>query len=99
MVTIGISSWPATSRKKVGKCFLDMPPYADFIKVIGPFNVPELGSGFSSIVIYKYDKKKAAEANESISAVYASFCDVPGLTYSLELACDVPTSLKILGLD
>jgi len=98
MVTIGISLWPAESAKKVGKCFLEMPPYPDFIEVIGPFNIADVGSGITSIIIYKYDKEKAGEAYEALSRVYVSFFDVPGLTYSLKNASDIPSSFKMLGL-
>ncbi|BBO88095.1 hypothetical protein DSCOOX_12750 [Desulfosarcina ovata subsp. ovata] len=33
MVTIGMSSWPAESEKKIGKIFLSMPGYTYSIKM------------------------------------------------------------------
>ena len=98
MVTISIVSYPPESAKEIGKRFLELSPMPDFINVVGPYAIPEILDGIQAFTIYKYDKSKAAEANEAIANAHLTFFGIPGYTYSLKLASGADTSLKMLGL-
>ena len=99
MVTVSMVSYPPESAKEIGKRFVELSPIPDFITVVGPYTIPELIDGIQAITIYKYEKSKAAEANEAISNAHLAFYGVPGYTYTLKLAAGSATSLKMLGLE
>lgn len=98
MITISVVSYPPQSAHELGKRFAKQAPFPAFLKIEGPYTVPELEGGIQAITIYKYDKAKAAEANEAISSAHVAFYDVPGYRYSLKLAASVATSMKMMGL-
>jgi hypothetical protein len=97
MVTVSIVSYPPESAKEIGKRFFELTPLPDFINVVGPYTITELGEGIQAITIYKYDKSKAGEANEAIANSHMVFYGVPGYTYSLKLASSAVTSAKMMG--
>lgn len=98
MVTISIVSFPPESAKEMGKRFMEMTPIPNFIELSGPYLYAEGGEGNKSITIYKYDKTRAAEANEAIANAMTEFYGVPGFTYDLKLASGSATALNMLGM-
>ncbi len=99
MVTVGMVSYPPESAKELGKRFSELSPMPDFISVNGPYMFSEIKDGLTAITIYKYDRSKAAEANDAIAHAHLVFYGIPGYTYSLKLASGSATSMKMLGLE
>jgi hypothetical protein len=99
MVTISVVSYPPESAKEIGKRFFGLPPMPDFINVVGPYTITDLVEGIQAITIYKYDREKAGEANDTIANAHMAFYGIPGYTYSLKLAAGAATSMKMLGLE
>lgn len=97
MITISTVSWPTESAKEMGRRFFELSPLPDFIRTEGPYMVSTLNQGIKAITIYKYDKAKAAEANEAIAYALRIFYGVPGFRYALELAAGPKTGLKMAG--
>jgi hypothetical protein len=91
-------SYPPESSTEMTKRFSQVPSIPDFVQVVGPYTFPELEGGIQAISIYKYDKAKAAEANEAIANAHMAFYGVPGYRYSLKLAASFATSAKMMGL-
>ena len=99
MVTISMVSYPPESGKELGKRFMELKPMPEFVEMIGPYMFTEIKEGLTAITIYKYDRSKAAEANDAIANAHMAFYGVPGFTYSLKLASGSATSLKMMGLE
>jgi hypothetical protein len=97
MITISVAFYPPESANEVGKRFGKLLPFPKFIEVDGPYMIPEM-EGIQAITIYKYDRAKAAEANEAITRAHIPFYGVPGYRYSVKLAATVGTALKMMGL-
>lgn len=75
-----------------------MAPAPNFIKLTGPYQFAENREGNAAITIYKYDKARAAEANDAIANAMVIFYGVAGFTYALKLASNSATLLNMLGL-
>ncbi|MGD0920114.1 MAG: hypothetical protein ABSB22_27070 [Thermodesulfobacteriota bacterium] len=98
MVIIGIISYPTEGAKEVVKRLMGQPPLPAYITMKGPYVIPEVGVGIKSISIYEFDKSKYSEAFEVITARYAKYLGVPGLTYSQNIWLEAKEAIKLTGM-
>jgi phage portal protein BeeE len=98
MVIIGIMSYPPESAKEHVKRFMEQSPLPAYITMKGPYVSSEVGAGIKTITIYECDQSKFTEAVEVLSARYAKYFGVPGLTYSLHEWLEVKEALKAIGI-
>ena len=99
MITIGISKWPTEKGKEVGETSLKAKPTPDFVQMIGPYMYPDENDGIVCITIFKYDKAKAGEAAEAIANGLMIYNNIQGFRYSLKLASDAATTMKMMGFE
>ena len=98
MVTISILSFPLESAEEIGRRFMELAPIPNFIQTIGPYIYTDSRDGNTAITIYRYEKARAAEANDAIANGHVAFYGVPGFRYSIKLASSSATALNMLGM-
>jgi hypothetical protein len=77
---------------------LELAPIPSFIQTTGPYIYTDSRDGNTAITIYKYEKARAAVANDAIASGPVAFYGVPGFKYALKLASSSATALSMLGI-
>jgi hypothetical protein len=98
MVIIGFFTFPPSSSKAFGECFLKVPAEPDYIKRKDSFIGSKTGEGIRAITIFDFEPSKFAEAHEYLRNRFALYFDVPGLTYSIDVWNQPEEALKMVGL-
>ena len=99
MITIAISKWPTEKGREVGETSLKAEPMPDFVKMVGPYMYPDENDGIGCITIFKYDKAKAGDAAEAIANGLMIYNNIQGFRYSLKVASDAATTIKMMGFE
>ncbi len=100
MVILHLGSFPPTSAKECGKCFVDLPPLPEYLTMIGPWVYSIEGGGIKTIVIYEVtDQAKMTEALIFATDRLVPFFDVPGYTYDVRAVNEIEEALKMIGLE
>jgi hypothetical protein len=98
MVIVGIASYPLENAKEVAKRLMEQPPLPAYITMKGPYGNVEVGVGAKAITLYEFDESKFSEAWGAITARYAKYIGVPGLTYSHNIWLETKEALKAIGM-
>lgn len=94
MIIINISSWPQQSTLECVKCFLELPPFPEYITERGPYTRFVKGVGIESIHVLEFDESKYAEASEFIGKRILAFSVVPGFSCSSQPWAEAQETVK-----
>ena len=97
MIVINSFSYPLQSVEACVKCYMELPPFPDFIIEKGHYTRFVKGVGIEGIHILEVDDSKRAEANEFIGKRILAFSGVPGFSCSSQPWTTVEEALKMLG--
>jgi hypothetical protein len=97
VIIVSLTSYPTESAKEMGKCFMELPPLANYITMKGPYISSDVGEGIKGITIYEFDESRYPEAMKHLSDRVAKIFGVPGFTYSLKHWYEAQDALKMIG--
>ena len=96
MVVINISSYPLQSSEACVKCYMELPPFPDYITEKGLYTRFAKGVGIELIHILEFDDSKRAEAFEFNGKRILAFSSVPGFSCSSQPWTPVEEALKMM---
>lgn len=96
MVVINISSYPQQSVEACVKCYMELPPFPDYMTQKGHYTRFAKGVGIEVIHILEFDDSKRAEAFEFIGKRILAFSAVPGFSCSSQPWATVEEALKMM---
>ena len=96
MVVINFSSYPLQSAEACVKCYMELPPFPDYITEKGLYTRFAKGVGIELIHILEFDDSKHAEANKFIGKRILAFSAVPGFSCSSQPWATVEEALKMM---
>jgi len=101
MIIIITSQYPLDQADNAGKLYMKVQsddPLPDILTSRGLYARPRLGVGVHSIEVFECDDANMAEAVRALISQVTIYRNIPGYSYSIEIAYEAPDALKLIGL-
>ena len=95
MIIINIYSYPIQSIDECVKCYMELPPFPDYITEKGNYD-KFAKEGIEGIHILEVEDSKLSEAKVFIGKRILAFSKVPGFKCSSDLYSTIEEGMKIL---
>ncbi len=96
MIIIGTITFSEECASDVAKCYMNLPPVPDFIKINGTYVYNNPGEEIRAFAIFEFDEVRADEANEYFKARNKVFSQVSCLKAKAEEWLDVQDALRLV---
>lgn len=96
MIIIGTITFSEECANETAKCYMNLPPVPDFIKITGTYVYNKPGEDLRAFAIFEFDEARADEANDYFKARHKVFSQVKCLKAKAEEWLNVQDALEMI---